>query len=246
MKRTALLALFLLLLLAVAAPICLAAEKGTDDQQPFTQNSKLPPLQFTGNTLTQKEYFQAALWLSQQNLKQISASHAADEWLGLNSTKATVLSSIAALITAVMVPFISIFVARKTMAQTKKSLEDDLTQRKIEQKNNFEFQLAQLTLVEKKKVMIKFFESTSFHHTSSRNIDIEELQTQLTMIKILMDEDFYDISLKIFTKFKEYSLYNSHLRTIQGDSFEAEKYKSLHTALATKIEKILCWYTAPH
>lgn len=74
MKKLTFSALFFLLLLAVAAPICLAAEKGTGDQQPFTQYNKLPPLQFFGSSLTQKKDFQAALWSAQQNASQSHSS----------------------------------------------------------------------------------------------------------------------------------------------------------------------------
>ena len=66
MRKLALATLSLLLLLAVAAPSCLAAENNVSDQQPPLQYSKLPPLQLSGSPLTQKEYLQAALWLAQQ------------------------------------------------------------------------------------------------------------------------------------------------------------------------------------
>ena len=48
-----------------------AAENSTGDQQPAPQYSKLPPLQLSGSTLTQKEYLQAALWLAQQNTNRL-------------------------------------------------------------------------------------------------------------------------------------------------------------------------------
>lgn len=63
--------LSILVLLAVAAPSCLAAENSANYQQPAPQYSKLPPLQLSGSTLTQKEYLQAAIWLAQQNTNRL-------------------------------------------------------------------------------------------------------------------------------------------------------------------------------
>ena len=129
MRKFAFPALLTLLLLAVAAPNCLAAENSATAQQPASPYSKLPPLQLSGSPLAQKEYLQASHWLAQQESRQASPPRSEDEWLGLNTTKATVLSSLAALLTAIMAPVISIFVARKSMDQAKKSLEDDFNQR---------------------------------------------------------------------------------------------------------------------
>ncbi|MCH5144345.1 hypothetical protein JMF94_04525 [Desulfovibrio sp. UIB00] len=239
MKNNLLAALTILVLLAVAAPSCLAAENSTSDQQPAPQYSKLPPLHFSGSTLAQKEYPQAFLWMAQSS-GQASTPKNEDEWLGISTTKATVLSSIAALIAAIMAPVISIFVARKTMTQTRESLEDDFTQRKREQKNNFKFQLYQLALEEKKKLMINFFELTSIPALCGENYSPLELQTQLTMIEMLMNKKFYDISNKVFS----YAV-KAHGTIVYGGSKDpirqhaVTEYKSLHADLANEIRRVL-------
>lgn len=240
MRKLALAALPILLLLAVAAPSCLAADNSTADQQPAFQYSKLPPLQFTGNHLTQKEYFQAAHWLAQQESRQASPPRAEDEWLGLNTTKATVLSSIATLLTAIMAPIISIFVARKTMAQTKHSLEDDFNQRKLEQQENFKFQLYQLALEEKKKVMLNFFESTSISAIYKDTFSMNDIRTQMTMLEMLMDNDFYKKAHALFTFLHDHL--GDFLNRAPSDPIRQRvitDYKFLHLAFAAAIRRVL-------
>lgn len=238
MKKIALVALPILLLLAVAAPSCLAAENATADQQPASQYSKLPPLQLSGSPLTQKEYFQAALWLAQQESRQASPPRVEDEWMGLNTTKATVLSSLAALLTAIMAPVISIFVARKSMDQAKKSLKEDFNQRKLDQKENFKFQLYQLALEEKKKVMLNFFASTSVTRIRCKDFFFDELHVQLTMIELLMDKNFYNAAQKL----AEYIMSDENFTIIylnKPTNRIFRNYIELRTNLANEIRRVL-------
>ncbi|MEA4990698.1 hypothetical protein SDC9_14442 [bioreactor metagenome] len=239
MRKLALAAMSILLLLAVATPVCLAAENSASNQQHASQYSKLPPLQLSGSPLAQKEYLQAFLWIA-QNSRQSSTSTNEDEWLGISTTKATVLSSIAALIAAIMAPVISIFVARKTMTQTRQSLADDFTQRRLEQKDNFKFQLYQLALEEKKKAMLKFFESTSIPELDQKHFNMDAIRTQMTMLEMLMDKKFYETSHVIFTYLHK-NLYN--FRWVSHDAYIrqqfVDEYKLLHLDLANEIRRVL-------
>ena len=240
MRKFAFPALLTLLLLAVAAPNCLAAGNSASDQQPASQYSKLPPLQLSGSPLAQKEYFQAALWLAQQESRQASPPRVEDEWMGLNTTKATVLSSLAALLTAIMAPVISIFVARKSMDQAKKSLEDDFNQRKLEQKENFKFQLYQLALEEKKRVMLNFFESTSISALYQVDFRMDKIRIQLTLLEMLMNRDFYDKFHFLFTFLNQHTY--DFFQRAPSDPINQNvisDYKLLHLGLANEIRRVL-------
>lgn len=234
--------LLTVLLLTVATPGCLAAENAAAGQQPASQFSKLPPLPLPSSLLTQKEYFQAALWLAQQESRQASPPRAEDEWLGLNTTKATVLSSLATLLTAIMAPVISIFIARKTMTQTKKSLEDDFNQRKLEQKENFKFQLYQLALEEKKKVMLNFFELTSLCRIR-RGFSHEDLKLPMSVIELLFAGDFLTIAKELFNLLEnEKNLHALRATTPENifyDPIAVRKYEELHGKLSAEIRNIL-------
>lgn len=230
------------LLLLATAPDSLAADNSLSDQQPVPQYSKLPPLQFSGGPMMQKEYFQAALWLAQSS-KQASTPKKDDEWLGISTTMATVLSSIAALIAAIMAPVISIYVAKRTMQQTKDSLQEDFNQRKLEQKDNFKFQLYQLALEEKKRAMLNFFESTSIPSVDSVDFSMDEIRAQMTMLEMLMDKDFYKNAHSLFT-FLSNHIYD-FLHRSPDDLIRQEvitNYKYLHLDLGNDIKRVLGGY----
>lgn len=225
MRKLALAALPILLLLAVATPSCLAAENSTSDKQPAPLYSKLPPLQLSGSPLAQKEYLQAALWLAQQHSPITTLPRTDEKVFGLTSTEATVLSPIVSAIAII----ISIAIAILNMEKNTSAIHKD-----------FKFRMYQLNLEEKKKVMLNFFESTSISAIYKNNFSMDDIRTQMTMLEMLMDNDFYKHALSLFT------FLDDHL----GDLFSyaptdsirirvTEEYELLHLAFAAAIRRAL-------
>lgn len=238
MKRLVFPALFTMLLLAVAAPICFAAENSAGDQQTVTQFSKLPPVQLPSIPRAQGEYFQVSLLPVQQGAKQPELQKT-DDWIGMTTAIGTIISSIAAIITAIAVPIITLEISKKTIMQTALSLEKDFKRRTLEQEVSFKFQRDQILFEEKKRVMLNFYVSTSQPAVKDEKFDINNLEIQLAVIKMMMDSDFYQAAEKLY-KFLKELLSLSFDRSRLFDNIDRRRiHEALYANLATEIKRVL-------
>ena len=190
MKKLALAAFSILLLLAVVGPRCLAAENSANDQQPTFKYSKLPPVQLPSTLYAQKIKSQPPSFFLLQRPKQAEKEKTLD-WIGITTAIGTIISSIAAIITAIAVPLITLDISKKTMKQTAVALEKDFKRRKIEQEISFKFQRDQILFEEKKKLILNFYVSTSQPVFLARGFDVRDLEAQLSALEMIMDTDFY-------------------------------------------------------
>lgn len=248
MKTSTLIALSILLLLAVAAPSCLASGNSVSDQQSAPQYSKLPPLQFSVSPLTQKEYFQAALWLAQYGSKA-HAQLENNSLLGLTEQQATILfSPIATLIAAIISVIVALFSVWYTAVKNRETQRDIHELQKQEQENNFRFQREQASLTEKNKILINFLTSTSIDSIRSKEFMIEDIRKNKLHIDTFNDDLLSEISTQIMAVLnKQCDLHTLQYPLQNKQSEDAiQKYTSLHNKLLTYAKTISQEQLTPH
>lgn len=224
MKKIAWVALPILLLLAVAAPSCLAAENAAADQQHAPQYSKPPPLQVSGSPLTQKEYFQTALWLAQLHSPIATTPRTDEKIFGITPKKATVLSPMVSAIAII----ISIAIAICNMRKNTLAL-----------RNDFKFRMYQSGLAEKKKIIFNFLEITSLHHIKQHKFNLVELDIQITLIKELVSTDFSEKANELVRLLKARNAEAVFVNAPSAYPKDINEYSTLYTDLIKETGKIL-------